>query len=327
MDSSMNDSDTPHPDRWKDEIALLTSYSSDTVYRLRYDTMTYAYVSPSVERLLGYTQAEIQAMPIRALILETRIVSPALRPLRSFEALERERREGSVSTWQADYLMQTRDGRRIWVSDISYPWLDDHGAVIGSVGSLRDITERVQAETLAREDVARTANTDPLTGLWSRRMFFTRLEDELRRIRRSREELSLLLIDVDYFTNINTNYGRQVGDRVLQAAARIISASLRETDTGGRVDGGQFAAALPDTPAAGAYWVAERIRSAVAKETFRLDDDNELFGCSVSIGVAAARHDQHLNADALLRIAAQRLFIAKSTGRNQVSVDELAEAR
>lgn len=312
-------------DELRDELALLTSYSTDTIYRLRYDTMTYDYVSPSVVRLLGYTQQEIKEMNMRTLILETRIVSNALKPVDSFEPLEDERRRGGVSKWQADYLMLTKGGKKIWVSDISYPWFDTRGSIIGSVGSLRDITDRVHAETLAKEEIARMANTDMLTGQASRRLFFIRLEDELKRIKRSHEDLSVLLIDMDYFKNINNNYGQHVGDKVLQGVARIIDSCLRETDTGARVDGGQFGVILPETPASGAFWVAERIRSSVAKETFALGDENHLFGCTVSIGIASARYDQNLDANSLFKEADQRLYIAKHTGRNQVSMDELVE--
>ena len=316
-------------DSLRDEVALLTSYSTDTIYRLRYDTMQYDYISASVERLLGYTQAEIKQMSIRSLILETRIVSNALKPVDSFDHLEEERKSGHLHKWQADYLMLTKDNRKIWVSDISYPWFatsgDKKGTIIGSVGSLRDITERVEAETLAKEEIARMANTDMLTGLASRRLFFIRLEDELKRIKRNHEDLSVMLIDMDYFKNINNNYGQQVGDKVLQAVARIITTCMRETDTAARVDGGSFAVILPETPASGAFWVAERIRSSVAKETFALGEENHLFGCTVSIGIASAQFDQNLDANSLYKIADQRLYIAKHTGRNQVSMDELME--
>ena len=313
----------------KAELALLNSYSTDTVYRLRYDTMEYDYISPSVERLLGYTQAEIQELNMRSLILETRIVSNALRPVTSFDQLEETRKHGSVNKWQADYLMSTKDGRRIWVSDISYPWFekseDGTGDIIGSIGSLRDITERVEAEAAAKDEIARMANTDMLTGLSSRHYFFTRLDDELKRIKRSHEDLSILLIDLDYFKNINNNYGQQLGDKVLQGVAEIIASCLRETDTGARSGGGEFGIILPETPASGAYWVAERIRSSVAKETFALGEENHLFGCTVSIGIASAFHDMNLDANSLYKIADQRLYIAKQTGRNQVSMDELVE--
>ena len=309
----------------RDEVELLTSYSTDTIYRLRYDTMQYDYVSPSVSRLLGYTQAEIRQMGIRSLILETRIVSNALKRVDTFEHLEEARKRGDVNKWQADYLMRTRDGNRIWVSDISYPWFDDQGAIIGSVGSLRDITERVEAENEAKSEISRMANTDQLTGLYSRRVFFMKLEDELKRIKRSHEDVSVMLIDMDYFRNINNNYGQHVGDKVLQGVSRIIASCLRETDTGARVGGEEFGIVLPETPASGAYWVAERIRSSVAKETFSLGDENHLFGCTASIGIASARFDQNLDANTLYKIADQRLYIAKHTGRNQVSMDELVE--
>ena len=307
------------------EIALLTSYSTDTIYRLRYDSMQYDYISPSVVRLLGFTREEIQKISIRSLILETRIISDALKPIESFDKLEEERKRGEVSKWQADYLMRTKDGRKIWVSDISYPWFDDSGAIIGSVGSLRDITDRVQAEMQAKEEITRIASTDRLTGLSSRAIFFDRLDEELKRIKRSHEELSIMIIDMDYFKNINNNYGQQVGDQVLVGVARIIQSCLRETDTGARLGGEEFAVILPETPGTGAFWVGERIRSSVAKETFQVGEENQLFGCTVSIGIASARFDQKLDAGALYKIADQRLYIAKHTGRNQVSMDEIVE--
>lgn len=311
----------------RDELELLNSYSTDTVYRLRYSTMQYDYISPSIERLLGYTQEEIKALNIRSLILETRIVNNPLRTVEDFSSLEEARREGGVHKWQADYLMKTKSGETIWVSDISYPWFDerDGKTIIGSIGSLRDITERVEAEKVAQEEISRMTNTDLLTGLSSRSYFFTKLEEELRRIRRNYTDVSVMLVDLDYFKNINNNYGQAVGDRVLQGVARIIASCLRETDTGARCGGGEFGIILPETPGSGAYWVAERIRAHVAKETFALGDENHLFGCTVSIGIASAHGDQLMDANSLFSIAGQRLYIAKHTGRNQVSMDELAE--
>jgi len=307
----------------RDELALLNSYSSDVVYRLRYDSMRYDYISPSVVRLLGYTPEELVGINIRSLIIETRMVNNALKPVGDFEPLEDARKRGDVSKWQADYLMQTKEGHNIWVADISYPWFDESGAIIGSIGSLRDITDRVQAQLAAQEEVAHFARTDMLTGLCSRSVFFARLEEELRRIKRSQKEMSVLLIDMDYFKNINNNYGQDVGDTVLKGVARIIKSCLRETDTGARLGGEEFGIILPETPASGAFWVGERIRAGVAKETFALGDENHLFGCTVSIGIASANHP--INAEDVYKMADQRLFIAKNTGRNQVSMDELAE--
>lgn len=309
----------------RDEIALLTSYSTDVVYRLRYDSMQYDYISPSVARLLGYSAEEVKQIGIRSLILETRIVSNTMKLLDNFEPLENARRRGDVSKWQADYLMKTKSGEKIWVSDISYPWFDESGGIIGSIGSLRDITDRVRAEAHAKDEMTRAANTDMLTGLSSRSVFFYKLDEELRRIKRNQKDMSVLLIDMDYFKNINDNYGQDVGDTVLKGVARIISSCLRETDTGARIGGEEFGVILPETPASGAFWVGERIRSNVAKETFALGDENHLFGCTVSIGIASAQADTLMNAEELYKTADQRLYIAKHTGRNQVSMDELIE--
>ncbi|MDX2112132.1 MAG: diguanylate cyclase [Alphaproteobacteria bacterium] len=312
-------------DELRAEITLLTSYSNDVIYRLRYDTMQYDYISPSVVRLLGFSQDEMKKLSIRSLILETRLVSNALRTIDSFSKFEEDRKRGEVSKWQADYLMRTKDGRKIWVADISYPWFDESGNIVGSVGSLRDISERVAAETQAKEDIARMASTDQLTGLSSRSVFFDRLEEELRRIKRNRDDLSILLIDIDHFRNINNNYGQQAGDKVLVGVAKIISSCLRETDTGARIGGEEFAVILPETPANGAFWVGERIRSSIAKQMFHLNEQNPMVGCTVSVGIASARFDQNLDSETLYKTADKRLFIAKHTGRNQVSMDEIVE--
>ncbi len=102
----------------------------------------------------------------------------------------------------------------------------------------------------------------------------------------------MLLIDMDYFKNINNNYGQQIGDKVLQGVAKIIASCLRETDTGARIGGEEFGVILPETPGPG------------AKETFDLGEENHLFGCTVSIGIASAHVDQNLDANSLYKIAA-----------------------
>ncbi|NDF12742.1 MAG: diguanylate cyclase [Proteobacteria bacterium] len=310
-------------EQMKSEIALLTSYASDTVYRLRYETMSYDYISQNISRLLGFTPQEMMKLSIRSLILETRIVTNGMKTVDTFEDLEKKRKEGDVNKWQADYLMRTKDGRKIWVSDVSHPWFDEHGTIIGSIGSLRDITDRVEAENRVKEELSRIANTDALTGLSNRRQFFSFLEMELKRIQRNSSDVSILLLDVDHFKRINDGYGHDVGDRVLIELAKIIKNALRETDFPARIGGEEFAIMLPDTPAEGAYWVAERVRLAVLKHGFEVGSDKEPVNCTVSVGVASSTMGNDLDASALYKMADTRLYIAKNTGRNQVSVDEI----
>jgi diguanylate cyclase (GGDEF)-like protein/PAS domain S-box-containing protein len=307
----------------RQELELLTSYTSDTIYRLRYDTMAYDYVSPSITNLLGFTPQEVKKMSIRSLILETRMVTNGLKTVDSFEELEKKRQEGDVNKWQADYLMRTKDGNKIWVSDVSYPWFDEAGKIIGSVGSLRDITERVETESQIKEELAKVANTDALTGLANRREFFHMLEHEIRRMHRTNNDVSLLLLDIDHFKQINDAYGHDIGDKVLVEVAGIIKNSLRETDLPARIGGEEFAVMLPDTPSDGAYWVAERIRMAVLKHNFMLGQDKQPVNCTISVGVSSAAMGDDVDASGLYKLADTRLYIAKNTGRNQVSVDEI----
>ena len=307
----------------RSEVDLLTSYSADTIYRLRYDSMNYDYVSPSVTRLLGFTPGEIKKINFRALIIETRIVTNGMKTVESFDDLEKSRKLGDVNKWQADYLIRTKDGRKIWISDISYPWFDDSGKIIGSIGSLRDITDRITVEEEIKDELERLANTDPLTDLPNRREFFQRLEYELKRVQRSNGELSVLLIDIDHFKRINDNYGHDAGDAVLQQLSTVVKASLRDTDLPARIGGEEFGVFLPDTPLEGAYWVAERIRLAIAKHDFTYGADNRPIGVTVSVGAAAATLADNLTATELYKMADTRLYIAKNTGRNQVSIDEI----
>ncbi len=306
----------------KTEVELLTSYSTDVIYRLRYDTMEYDYISPSIVRLLGYTPDDIKKVTIRSLIRETRIVTDNMRKVQSFTSLEENRQKRDVQKWQADYLMRTRDGRSIWVSDISYPWFDDEGNIIGSVGTLRDITERTEAEGRVKEELTRLANTDPLTSIANRRAFFERVDMEMKRMRRTGSPLSILLIDIDHFKKLNDQYGHSFGDRVIIEVARIIATCLRETDMVARLGGEEYGVLLPDTDTQGAFWVAERIRGAIAGHNFSEKEESPI-GCTVSIGISDVKSDGVQDSTELYKIADTRLYIAKNTGRNQTSMDEI----
>jgi diguanylate cyclase (GGDEF)-like protein/PAS domain S-box-containing protein len=305
------------------EIDLLHSYSTDTVYRLCYASMTYQYVSPNVEKLLGLKPEEMTGETFREMILEMRLVQDGMRKVEDFGGLEDSRKQGNTLKWQADYRLRTRDEREIWLSDISYPWLDEKGAIIGSVGALRDITDRVQAEEKLRHELVRMANTDMLTGLANRHFFFERLDQELKLQRRSKGHLSVMIIDVDHFKKINDRFGHPAGDEVLGQLSKVIQTCLRETDVAARIGGEEFGILLPDTSDEGAYWVADRIRNEVAKFTFEIGKEKMPLGCTVSIGVAGVRYGERMNATSLYKLADTRLYIAKHTGRNQVSMDEV----
>jgi diguanylate cyclase (GGDEF)-like protein len=124
------------------------------------------------------------------------------------------------------------------------------------------------ATCLAREDVQgelrRLAETDPLTGLPNRRHFDDRLRAELSRAERYDYPVTLLIMDLNRFKEINDKYGHSIGDLALREAGRAIAASLRQYDLPGRLGGDEFAVILPGTSIEGAWGVATRIAHAVA---------------------------------------------------------------
>jgi len=309
----------------EDELSLLTSYSSDTIYRLRYDNMTYDYISPAVVKLLGFTPEEMKKINFRSLILETKLIKDSFKKVSSFQELEEARKKGDVGKWQADYLIRAKDGRKIWVTDISHPWFDKTGNVIGSVGSLRDVTARVEAEEKTRLELARMAHSDLLTGLANRSTFFENIEKELKRVKKSNSIFSILLIDVDHFKKINDSYGPLSGDNILKDIAKLIKSCLQESDVAARIGGEEFGVFMPDTSEDSAYWVGERICLEVAKHNFFVENSIMPISCTVSIGIGSTEGNRETEIPELYKNADTRLYIAKHTGRNQVSKDEIVQ--
>ncbi|PIR39341.1 MAG: hypothetical protein COV35_02150 [Alphaproteobacteria bacterium CG11_big_fil_rev_8_21_14_0_20_39_49] len=309
--------------RLKEELDLLTSYSSDTIYRLRYNSMTYDYISPAIVKLLGFTPEEMKKINFRSLIIETKIISNGMKSIKSFDELEKTRKNGDVNKWQADYLVRTRDGRKIWLTDVSYPWFDDDGNIIGSIGSLRDINDRVEAEEKNSRELVKMANTDPLTGTANRRVFFESIDTEIKRSQRTESPFSILIADIDFFKKINDDYGHSTGDKILKEISEIMLTCVRDTDLLARIGGEEFGIFLPDTSEEGAYWVADRICKTVAKHNFFVKDSIMPIKCTVSIGIACNDENNELNSSELYKQADTRLYIAKNTGRNQVSKDEI----
>lgn len=164
------------------------------------------------------------------------------------------------------------------------------------------------------------ANTDSLTGVGTRRYLDSALDVEWRRASRNKQNLSVLMVDADYFKSFNDHYGHATGDRALRAIARCIIDSIRRPgDFVGRYGGEEFCVLLPNTDLQGAVQVAEKIRSAV------LATNKENFGSptgrlSVSIGVAVFDGNAMPGdtADQLVHMADQRLYEAKAAGRNTV---------
>lgn len=164
---------------------------------------------------------------------------------------------------------------------------------------------------------------DHVTRLASRARFFEHLGQEFRRSLRYNRPLSCILLDLDHFSSINDQYGDRYGDTVLAEFASLISRDLRDSDLAARYEGEAFGLVLPETPAAYAGVVAERIRGRLKQHVF----SNGVIACSLSasFGIAGVPDARIARTDDLVRVAAQALAEAKRRGRDRIVTDLPAE--
>ncbi|MFP7634712.1 diguanylate cyclase [Pseudomonas veronii] len=168
----------------------------------------------------------------------------------------------------------------------------------------------------------RLMNSDGLTGLSNRRHFDEYLELEWRRAMRDQTQLSLLMIDVDFFKTYNDSFGHVEGDEALRkVAASIREASSRPSDLPARYGGEEFALVLPSTSPGGARLVAEKLRMAVAALKIPHIAPAEGVSLTISIGLSTMTPVQGTDCRQLIMAADKGLYTAKNNGRNQVGIE------
>lgn len=232
---------------------------------------------------------------------------------------------------------------------ISFPMLDIEERKVGSIVMLADVTSKVsnarntlyiglamgaagggvlfaffwlltgkvgQLIEQHQEALRQMATRDGLTGLFNHIAFYTMLEDEVARSQRSGTPVSLLMIDLDHFKDVNDKFGHVAGDMVLKEFGKIIQRQSRSIDKVCRYGGEEIAVILPETNIAGAMIAAEHVRAAIEGNSFKLKDGQDL-SITVSIGVATIP-EHAASAKELVHIADQALYSAKERGRNQV---------
>ncbi len=180
------------------------------------------------------------------------------------------------------------------------------------------IEKASQLETV-RSDKERyrwLATTDSLTGCLNRRALMDGLERELDRNRRYDTELSILLIDLDRFKDINDTRGHLMGDSVLRQVGKLLHQELRTVDIAARYGGEEFVIVLPDTGLEGATAFAERLRERVVRHRFSEEDDT--LSVTISVGVASVPGNWAATSDSLIALADEALYRAKNEGRNLV---------
>lgn len=159
---------------------------------------------------------------------------------------------------------------------------------------------------------------DPGTGLYNRRYFFERLEEEFERVKRHRDHLGVIMLDIDHFKDVNDTYGHLFGDVVLRQLAGVLQNTSRRIDIVARYGGEEFAFIVPATTIWAAASLAERIRRTIAEVSFEQNDAQ--IRITASLGVAEVRQSLATNSDNIVMFADKALLKAKAQGRNRMAV-------
>ncbi len=308
---------------WEAEarFRLLAENSSDVVC-FNDITNTRLYVSPAVERLLGWTAEEFTGRNGLEFVHpdDHKILADAQR---------------RIADGATESTALCRYGRR----DDSWVWIEARARVIAGsrlggtpayVVVLREATDRVHAEQQLRcalEKLEQIAITDGLTGLANRRHFDQTLQGEWRRCSRRKLPLSVLMIDADHFKLFNDRYGHPAGDECLRAiATQVAAVARRPGDLAARYGGEEFVLLMPETDRDGALNVAMRLRALVQELGIVHEGSRATGVVTVSIGLAycspAERSGDLPNAEALMSAADGSLYDAKRDGRNRIAIAE-----
>lgn len=216
---------------------------------------------------------------------------------------------------------EDESGRQFFILTAT-PFLGIDAKMIGIVESLKDISDRKQAEAdlqNANVELQRLAAVDGLTQIANRRSFDQLLLQEWKRMFRENLPLALILGDIDYFKAYNDTYGHLMGDDCLRTVAQTIDSCLRRPgDTVARYGGEEFAVILPNTNINGAGHMAQSIRDAISRRRIPHAESTAAEHVTISLGAVAACPSSDFDVAAFIEKADTALYAAKKQGRNQV---------
>lgn len=184
----------------------------------------------------------------------------------------------------------------------------------------KELLARVKKELRIQElieKLEKLASTDTLTKLYNRRFFYENAIKTIEYAKRQNHALSLIMLDIDHFKNVNDTYGHGAGDEVLQELAQIMRNLQRKSDIIVRLGGEEFAILLPDTSKEQAFEVAQKLRQTIEKSQVFLSDGN-IIHFTVSLGVSSVQTGEETDIEAALSRADKALYRVKESGRNNV---------
>lgn len=188
---------------------------------------------------------------------------------------------------------------------------------------LGDLCTTAAQNSILYQKTKDLAIRDGLTGLFLRKYFVERLDEEVRRAKETGTALSFLLIDIDHFKDCNDTHGHMFGDKVLRILGEFLKDNLRDVDIIGRYGGEEFAVILPNTAMNGSKFVAERLRENFSKLIIKVNDSE---GVKLTLSVGGIEFEKSIKLMELINKADKALYYSKENGRNKVTFwEDIAE--
>ena len=277
--------------------------------------------------------ADFARLSVRSTSAEPLVQTGAVGSLDGLEAAVHEAERAALSTGDLGHARAKDDAS---VVSVALGRIEPGGRAYGLITAGRQEREFSEDDreilrslagqaTLALENVElhyqvrRQAVTDELTGLANHGRFQELLQTELEEVRRYRYPVGLIMLDLDDFKSINDTYGHPQGDVVLEHVARVLREASREVDIPARYGGEEMAVILPHTNLAGAYAIAERLRTAIQKLSIPMGDGGGTVQITASFGVAASLDGER---EALISGADAALYVAKRRGKNRTEASQ-----
>jgi len=289
------------------DIQSILNNMPDVFYRTDMNGVI-TLISPSCEEALGYSAEEMQGQPMARFYC-----NPEDR-----ERVLSELRENQGKAHQVEACMRHRDGSQRWISTNAYIRYGADHQPIGVEGIARDITGKKERE----ERLAELGRIDDLTGLLNRRSFLESAENQLQIAHRYGRELSVIMIDLDWFKSINDRFGHEAGDQALVFFAEACREVFRKTDILGRMGGEEFAILVPETDQAPAREMVNRLQRRLKEQPFRYHEHEVPF--TLSAGLASLENKKQTLGD-LLNRADKLLYEAKRQGRDRIVTQTQAD--
>ena len=293
------------------ESAAVFDHLGDAVVLLKGDRVLYA--NKSARTLVGLPQLENRSF---LSLIAPDYNSAAVQFFKSWSI----NRQTTSAYFESAILAHPKQIKQIAFT-ISHPKRAHSDSIDADVLIIRDITPQKKTEKAlkkANEKLKHLTITDSLTGLYNRRYLMRRLHSEFARSKRYHTPLSVLMIDVDHFKQLNDTYGHPGGDYILKEISDLVSSRARGHDVVARYGGEELTLILPQTKADAAHMLAETLRQKICHHAFQLPDHPDTFQTTISIGIACYPLIDVSDHETLLEQADQALYRAKSAGRNCV---------